>query len=52
MEKLKELHKKAYREFYMRPGYMLGYLKRLSLPRLINTAKGGFVIIRYAISGD
>jgi anaerobic magnesium-protoporphyrin IX monomethyl ester cyclase len=51
-ERLKELHKTAYREFYMRPRYMLRYLKRLTPDRFLNSIKGGFVIIKYAISGD
>ncbi len=50
-EKLKELNRQAYREFYMRPAYFIRYIKRInSFARLNNSIRGGFTIIKYALS--
>jgi len=52
-QRLKELHKIAYKEFYMRLGYILRYLKRISsTTRFINTIKGGLTILKYAVSAE
>ncbi len=49
--KLKDLNKRAYKEFYMRPKFFFNYIRRInSAKRLGNSVKGGFAIIKYAIS--
>ncbi len=50
-KRLKELNRQAYREFYIRPKYIFRYIRRInSVKRLNNSIKGGFAIIKYAVS--
>ncbi|MBN2125903.1 MAG: radical SAM protein [Deltaproteobacteria bacterium] len=49
-EELEALFHAAYREFYLRPGYMLGHLRKMKSARqLINHAKMGFSLLKGAL---
>jgi len=51
-EKIMELHRLAYKKFYLRPKYLFKAVKRMnSIPRIKNNIAAGFSIIKYALTG-
>jgi radical SAM superfamily enzyme YgiQ (UPF0313 family) len=45
--------RKAYREYYLRPGYLLGWLGRIQRPSdIARILRGGVNVIRFSLLGD
>jgi anaerobic magnesium-protoporphyrin IX monomethyl ester cyclase len=51
-EELQEQVKKVHRAFFLRPGYILGWLKRTNLRDLPRIARAGLSVASFAIKGD
>lgn len=45
--------RKAYREYYLRPGYLLGWLGRMKSPGdIVRILRGGVNVMRFSLFGD